>query len=186
MKLLRLAALGLLAGVMSPGASIASSASGASDAAGASVAASHSVASSQWGALTISAPPSQLAVDARIFVIITNISMDAQRFPEQPLCRLTDVIVVDSDDKVRPRDSEMLCPNELASPPPELRLVTNQSYKGAETWNEPELGDPLALWGYHLDPGTYTIIAVPTRELWFDHRFLQRLVTSNSIKISLH
>jgi len=150
--------------------------------------ATHSPASSRaffWGALTVSARPTQLANDARIFISVTNTTTQNQPVGG-PMWRLTSLVITDADGKV-------VVPQGLPAPDaaptdayPQVVLPKNGLYKGDAYSEKPGAGDRLALWGYVLPVGTYRIYAVPTKELWRDPTFGKQLVTSDVITITLH
>jgi hypothetical protein len=150
--------------------------------------ATHSPAFSRsffWGALSLSAPPSQLASDPRIFVSVTNTSTQPQTVGG-PMWRLTKLVVTDADGKLQVPRSAEAADESAPDAPPEIVLPTNGLYKGEAYSEKPGSGDRLALWGYVLPVGTYRIYAVPTKSLWRDPSFGKELVTSDVITTTLH
>jgi hypothetical protein len=138
-----------------------------------------------WGALNVSAPPTQLANDARIFVSVTNTTMRAQ-VVGGPMWRLTKLVITDADGKPVLPQTPDASGNTPTGAYTDISLPTNGLYKGDAYSEKPGAGDRLALWGYVLPVGTYRIYAVPTKELWRDPTFGKQLVTSDVISITLH
>lgn len=137
-----------------------------------------------WGALNVSAAPTQLAKDARIFVSLTNTSTKTQTLKVEPMCRLTDLVVTDAEGRVQAPAEKSACPNGPGDA--NVTLPSNGLYKGEEFAERPGAGDRLALWGYALPVGTYRIYAIPTTSLWPDRSFIKEPETSDLITVTLH